>query len=104
MQMAKTSAAIGNFHKSGGFFLSILTNPTMGGAMASFAALGDIVIAEPKALIGFAGPKVVQETIKSSLPSNFQTAEFFLERGFIDMVLARDELRPMIIKLLSYVA
>ena len=102
MQMAKTSAALARFHRAGGFFISVLTNPTMGGAMASFAALGDIVIAEPKALIGFAGPTVVRETMKAELPDGFQTAEFFLERGFIDMVVSRTDLRPTLIKLLSY--
>lgn len=102
MQMAKTSAAIGRFHESGGFFISVLTNPTMGGAMASFAALGDVVISEPKALIGFAGPKVVSETIKAPLPENFQTAEFFLEKGFVDMVISRQDLREKIVNILSY--
>jgi acetyl-CoA carboxylase carboxyl transferase subunit beta len=104
MQMAKTSAALARFNRAGGFFVSVLTNPTMGGAMASFAALGDVVIAEPKALIGFAGPNVVRETIKTELPEGFQTAEFFLERGFVDMVVARPELRQTLIGLLSYAA
>jgi acetyl-CoA carboxylase carboxyl transferase subunit beta len=104
MQMAKTSAALARFDRAGGFFISILTNPTMGGAMASFAALGDVVIAEPKALIGFAGPTVVRETIKTELPEGFQTAEFFLERGFVDMVVSRPELRPTLITLLSFAA
>jgi len=103
MQMAKTSAALARFHRTGGFFISVLTNPTMGGAMASFAALGDVIIAEPKALIGFAGPNVVRETIKAELPEGFQTAEFFLEKGFIDLVVSRSELRKTLISLLSYV-
>ncbi len=103
MQMAKTCAALARFSRQGGFFVSILTNPTMGGAMASFAALGDVVIAEPKALIGFAGPNVVRETIRAELPEGFQSAEFFLERGFIDMVVNRSELRSTLISLLSYV-
>ncbi len=102
MQMAKTSAALARYRRAGGFFVSILTNPTMGGAMASFAALGDIVIAEPKALIGFAGPNVVRETIKEELPEGFQSAEFFLERGFVDMVVRRSDLRPTLIRLLAY--
>jgi len=102
MQMAKTSAALSLFHRAGGFFISILTNPTMGGAMASFAALGDVIIAEPKALIGFAGPNVVKETIKAELPEGFQTSEFLLEHGFIDMIVNREALRPTIIQLLNY--
>ena len=102
MQMAKTSAALARFEREGGFFISILTNPTMGGAMASFAALGDIIIAEPKALIGFAGPNVVKETMKTELPDGFQTAEFFLEHGFIDMVVSRPDLRAAVASLLAY--
>ncbi len=102
MQMAKTSAALARFEREGGFFISILTNPTMGGAMASFAALGDIIIAEPKALIGFAGPNVVKETMKTELPEGFQTAEFFLEHGFVDMVVSRPDLRTTVGALLAY--
>ena len=102
MQMAKTSAALARFNRTKGFFVSVLTNPTMGGAMASFAALGDVVIAEPKALVGFAGPNVVRQTIKTELPEGFQTAEFFLERGFVDMVVNRQDLRDRLILLLSY--
>ncbi|MBN1419107.1 MAG: acetyl-CoA carboxylase carboxyltransferase subunit beta [Planctomycetes bacterium] len=102
MQMAKTSAALSRFHRADGLFVSILTNPTMGGAMASFAALGDVIIAEPKALIGFAGPNVVKETIKAELPDGFQTSEFLLEHGFIDMIVNRESLRPTIIQLLNY--
>ena len=102
MQMAKTSAALARFQREGGFFISILTNPTMGGAMASFAALGDIVIAEPKALIGFAGPNVVKETMKKELPEGFQTAEFFLEHGFVDLVVSRPDLRVKVAALLAY--
>lgn len=93
MQMAKTSAALAELDRRGGLFISILTNPTMGGAMASFAALGDIVLAEPKALIGFAGPNVIRETIKSDIPSGFQTSEFLVEHGFLDHIVNRDELR-----------
>ena len=100
MQMAKTSAALAAFSSEGGLFISVLTNPTMGGAMASFAALGDVVIAEPKALIGFAGPNVVRQTIKSELPDGFQTSEFLLEHGFIDRIVHRDELRNVIAQLL----
>jgi acetyl-CoA carboxylase carboxyl transferase subunit beta len=93
MQMAKTSAALAEFDRRGGLFISILTNPTMGGAMASFAALGDVVIAEPKALIGFAGPNVIRETIKSEIPAGFQTSEFLLEHGFLDRIVNREDLR-----------
>ena len=96
MQMAKTSAALADFDRHGGLFISILTNPTMGGAMASFAALGDVILAEPKALIGFAGPNVIRETIKSDIPEGFQTSEFLLEHGFIDRIVNREDLRSTI--------
>jgi acetyl-CoA carboxylase carboxyl transferase subunit beta len=104
MQMAKTSAAIARHHEAGGLFVSILTNPTMGGVMASFAALGDVLIAEPKALLGFAGPRVIEQTIKQSLPKGFQTSEFLLSHGFIDMVVPRAKLRAEISRLLTYLA
>ncbi|MCA8960003.1 MAG: acetyl-CoA carboxylase carboxyltransferase subunit beta [Planctomycetes bacterium] len=103
MQMAKTSAAVARLHESGGMFISILTNPTMGGAMASFAALGDIVMAEPKALIGFAGPNVIRQTIKAELPDGFQSSEFNLKHGFIDRVVDRKDLRGTLIRILNYV-
>jgi acetyl-CoA carboxylase carboxyl transferase subunit beta len=96
MQMAKTSAALADLDRHGGLFISILTNPTMGGAMASFAALGDVILAEPKALIGFAGPNVIRETIKSDIPEGFQTSEFLLEHGFIDRIVNREDLRSTI--------
>jgi len=96
MQMAKTSAALAELDRHGGLFISVLTNPTMGGAMASFAALGDLVLAEPKALIGFAGPNVIRETIKSDIPAGFQTSEFLLDHGFLDRIVNREELRPTI--------
>jgi len=102
MQMAKTSAALAEYDRQGGFFVSILTNPTMGGAMASFAALGDVIMAEPKALIGFAGPNVIRQTIKSEIPEGFQTSEFLLEHGFIDMIVNREDLRTMTIRLIKY--
>ncbi len=97
MQMAKTSAALAEFDRRGGLFISILTNPTMGGAMASFAALGDVVLAEPHALIGFAGPNVIRQTIKSEIPEGFQTSEFLLEHGFVDAIVNREELRNSLI-------
>ncbi len=102
MQMAKTSAAIQRLHEAGGLFVSILTNPTMGGAMASFAALGDVIIAEPKALIGFAGPTVIKQTINADLPADFQSSEFNLEHGFLDLVVDRQELRGTLIRILAY--
>jgi len=104
MQMAKTSAAIARHSDSGGLFISILTNPTMGGVMASFAALGDIILAEPKALIGFAGPRVIEQTIKQELPKGFQTSEFLLQHGFIDMIVDRRKMKDEISRLLSYLA
>ncbi len=102
MQMAKTSAAIARLHDAGGLYISILTDPSLGGVMASFASLADITIAEPKALIGFAGPRVIQETIKRTLPKGFQTAEFLLEHGFLDMITHRHDMRKELSRLLSY--
>ena len=96
MQMAKTSAAIARHSDSGGLFISILTNPTMGGVMASFAALGDIILAEPKALIGFAGPRVIEQTIRQTLPEGFQRSEFLVEHGMVDVILPRAEMKPTI--------
>lgn len=104
MQMGKVSAALARYRDAGGFFISVLTNPTMGGVAASFASLGDIVLAEPKALIGFAGPRVVRETIKIELPPGFQTSEFLLEHGFVDRVVRRHELRLEIARLIDYCA
>ena len=102
MQMAKTSAALERLHKNGGLFISVLTNPTMAGVMASFASLGDIIIAEPKALIGFTGPRVIQQTIKQELPEGFQSSEFLLEHGLIDMIVHRNELNETLGKLSDY--
>jgi len=102
MQMAKVSAALARFQEAGGLFISVLTNPTMGGVAASFASLGDIVVAEPKALIGFAGPRVVQATVKIELPRGFQTSEFLLEHGFIDRIVPRPELRTEIARMTDY--
>jgi len=101
MQMAKTSAAIAKFKKNNMPYISILTDPTFGGVTASFAMLGDIIIAEPKSLIGFAGPRVIEQTIKQQLPEDFQRAEFLLAHGMIDIVVNRKELKQTIIKLLS---
>lgn len=102
MQMAKTSAALDRLHRSGGLFISVLTNPTMAGIMASFASLGDIIIAEPKALIGFTGPRVIQQTIKQELPEGFQQSEFLLEHGLIDMIVCRAEMKETLARLISY--
>jgi acetyl-CoA carboxylase carboxyl transferase subunit beta len=104
MQMAKTSSAIARFSDAGGLYISVLTNPTMAGVMASFAGLGDILVAEPKALIGFTGPRVIKQTIKQELPKGFQTAEFMLEHGFVDMVVPRKDLRDSLANLLDYLS
>lgn len=104
MQMAKTSAALSRLNEAGVLFVSILTNPTMGGAMASFAALGDLVFAEPHALVGFAGPTVIKQTIKAELPEGFQSSEFNLEHGFVDRILDRQDMRETLIRVLNYVS
>jgi len=101
-QMAKTCAAIAKLDDNGGLFISILTDPTTGGVTASFAMLGDIIIAEPGALIGFAGPRTIYETIKVELPKGFQRAEFLLEHGFVDMIVHRKDLRSEIARLIDY--
>lgn len=102
MQMAKTSAALARMQAKKGLYISILTDPTFGGVTASFAMLGDIIIAEPKSLIGFAGPRVIQNTIKEALPEGFQRAEFLLEHGMIDMIVERKLLRSTLIRILSF--
>jgi acetyl-CoA carboxylase carboxyl transferase subunit beta len=101
MQMAKTSAAISRFRKTKMPYISVLSDPTFGGVSASFAMLGDIIIAEPKSLIGFAGPRVIEQTIKQQLPNDFQTAEFLLHHGMIDMIVNRKELKQTIANLIS---
>jgi acetyl-CoA carboxylase carboxyl transferase subunit beta len=100
MQMAKTSAAITKFKDNGGLFISVLTNPTTGGVSASFASLGDIIIAEPNALICFAGPRVIKQTIGEELPEGFQRSEFLLEHGMIDMIVPKEEMKDTLSKLL----
>ena len=102
MQMAKTSAAIGKLRINNLPFISILTNPTTGGTTASFASLGDVIIAEPKALIGFAGPRVIQQTIKQELPEGFQRSEFLLEHGLIDMIVDRKDLKETVFFILNF--
>ena len=102
MQMAKVSAALARFDQAGGLFISVLTNPTMGGVAASFASLGDVVFAEPKALIGFAGPRTIKATIRIELPKGFQTSEFLLEHGFIDRIVRRQDLQSEIARTIDY--
>lgn len=102
MQMAKVSAALAVYSKAGGLFISVLTNPTMGGVAASFASLGDLVFAEPKALIGFAGPRTIKATIRIALPKGFQTSEFLLEHGFIDRIVHRRDLKSEIARAIDY--
>jgi acetyl-CoA carboxylase carboxyl transferase subunit beta len=102
MQMAKTSAKLTRLSEAGLPYISFLTDPTTGGVTASFAMLGDLNIAEPGALIGFAGPRVVKETIGKDLPKGFQTSEFVLEHGFLDLIIPRNELRTKIVQILSY--
>jgi acetyl-CoA carboxylase carboxyl transferase subunit beta len=102
MQMAKVSAALARYDQAGGLFISILTNPTMGGVAASFASLGDLIFAEPKALIGFAGPRTIKATIRLELPKGFQTSEFLLDHGFIDRIVPRSRLKSEIAKAIDY--
>lgn len=102
MQMAKVSAALARYSKAGGLFISVITNPTMGGVAASFASLGDLCFAEPRALIGFAGPRTIKATIRMELPKGFQTSEFLLEHGFIDRIVARKDLKSEIARVIDY--
>ena len=104
MQMAKTSAALARLDDVGGLFISLLADPTTGGVTASFAMLGDFIIAEPKALIGFAGPRTIWNTIKVELPEGFQRSEFLQEKGFLDFVVHRKDLRSEIARLIDYCA
>jgi acetyl-CoA carboxylase carboxyl transferase subunit beta len=101
MQMAKTSAALTRLSKAGLPYISVLTDPTMGGVSASFAMLGDIIVAEPQALIGFAGPRVIEQTVRETLPDGFQRAEFLLEHGAIDLIIDRRQMRDRLSVLLS---
>ena len=102
MQMAKTSAALARFDEAGGLFISVLTDPTTGGVSASFAMLGDVILAEPKALIGFAGPRVIQQTIRQELPEGFQTSEFLKGAGIVDRVVHRRDLGIEIARIIDY--
>ena len=102
MQLAKTSGKMSKFSKNGGLFISLLTNPTMGGASASFSMQGDIILAEPNALIGFAGQRVIKQTIGQDLPEGFQRSEFLLKKGFIDHIIPRNKLKSNILKLVKF--
>jgi acetyl-CoA carboxylase carboxyl transferase subunit beta len=102
MQMAKTTAALACHHKAKLAYISVLTNPTMAGVLASFAGVGDVIIAEPKALIGFTGPRVIEQTIRQKLPPGFQRSEFLLEHGLIDMIVHRKNLKITLSQLLDY--
>ncbi len=102
MQMAKTSSAIAKLNEAKLLYISVLTDPTTGGVTASFASLGDIILAEPRALIGFAGPRVIEQTIKQKLPEGFQSSEFLLEHGFIDKIVERKDMKHTIAKLIMY--
>jgi acetyl-CoA carboxylase carboxyl transferase subunit beta len=101
MQMAKTSSALAKLSDAGNLYISVLTDPTYGGVTASFAMLGDIILAEPKAMIGFTGPRVIEQTIKQELPEGFQTSEFLLEHGFVDKIVHRKEMKEILHKLLN---
>lgn len=100
MQMAKTSAALKRFHDAGGLYITVLTDPTTGGVTASFAMLGDIILAEPNALIGFAGPRVIEQTIGQKLPKGFQRSEFLLEHGFVDAIVSREQMKETLAKII----
>jgi acetyl-CoA carboxylase carboxyl transferase subunit beta len=102
MQMAKTSGWLGRFSEEGGLYVSVLTHPTTGGVTASFAMLGDLIIAEPGALIGFAGPRVIEQTINQELPEGFQRSEFLLDHGMIDMVVPRPDMRKTLIGIFDF--
>jgi acetyl-CoA carboxylase carboxyl transferase subunit beta len=101
MQMAKTSAALARLHEQGLPYVSVLTDPTMGGVSASLAMLGDVIIAEPGALVGFTGPRVIEQTVRQKLPEGFQRSEFLLEHGAIDMIVGRLEMRDTIARILD---
>jgi acetyl-CoA carboxylase carboxyl transferase subunit beta len=101
MQMAKTSAVLARLREEGIPFVSVLTDPVYGGVSASLAMLGDVIVAEPRALIGFAGPRVIEQTVREKLPEGFQRSEFLLEHGAIDMIIHRAELRPRLARLLA---
>ena len=102
MQLAKTSSKLARFHSNGGLYIPLLTDPTTGGVTASFGMLGDVILAEPGALIGFAGPRVIKQTIGENLPEGFQTSEFLLEKGFVDHIVTRDEMKSKISSIIDF--
>ena len=102
LQMVKTCSAVSELHRAGGLFISVLTNPTMGGIMASYASLGDIILAEPKALIGFTGPRVIKQTTQEELPDHFQESEFLLEHGHIDRIVRRADTKALLASFIEY--
>ncbi|MFW5838996.1 MAG: acetyl-CoA carboxylase carboxyltransferase subunit beta, partial [Planctomycetota bacterium] len=102
MQMGKTSAALGRFDRAGGLYIAVFADPTTAGVLASYATLADIIIAEPGALVGFTGPRVIANTIKAELPEGFQRAEFLLEHGFIDLIVSRSEMRSELARIIDY--
>ena len=102
MQMAKVSCALGRYHSAGGLYVSVLTHPTMGGVAASWALQGDITLAEPKAMIGFAGARTIKNTIRLELPEGFQTSEFLLQHGFVDRIVHRKDLRTEVARIIDY--
>lgn len=102
MQMAKTSSAVAKLNEAGGLFISVLTDPTYGGVTASFASLGDIILAEPNAMIGFAGKRVIKQTIGEDLPEGFQTAEFLMEHGFVDKIVERKDMKETLYRLIKF--
>ncbi len=102
MQLAKTASSLMRLDEAGGMFISVLTHPTMAGVLASFAALGDLIVAEPKALIGFTGPRVIEQTIRQKLPEGFQRSEFLLEHGLIDLIVHRRDLKATLSRCLGY--
>jgi acetyl-CoA carboxylase carboxyl transferase subunit beta len=102
MQMAKVSAALGRYHQAGGLYVSVLTHPTMGGVAASWAFQGDVTLAEPRAMIGFAGARTIKNTIRLELPEGFQTSEFLLTHGFVDRIVHRKDLRTEVARIIDY--
>jgi acetyl-CoA carboxylase carboxyl transferase subunit beta len=102
MQMAKVSAALARYDQAGGLYIAVLTNPTMGGVAASFALQGDITLAEPGALVGFAGKRTIWNTVRLELPEGFQTSEFLLQHGFVDRIVARQDLRTEVARIIDY--
>ena len=102
MQLAKTSIKMSNYSNNGGLFISLLTNPTMGGASASFSMQGDIILAEPNALIGFAGQRVIKQTIGEDLPAGFQKSEFLIKKGFIDHIVSRNQLKKTLVDIIKF--